>query len=352
MSSVFLRMRWIPERNTDGTAPGSLQIESSRLCSIEHVPLRSLFSGVSSNRTTAERAKELSHILTILHKWGVHTLGDLAALQPDSLGARLGPVAVRLWEQATGRATRLLRLVRPAEVFREELEFDYEIETAEPLLFVLRRFLEQLSLRLGVLYLVAQELTFRVTFANKSHYEHRFHIPDPTHSVEILFRLLQAHLENFRAEHPIVAVSLEAAVARPARQQFHLFETPLRDPGRLHETLTRLTGLLGKERVGRPVLEDSYRADAFHLEPFSWELPAAPNESAETVGPALRRLRAEAAQLPQTQIVGRQGPYRASGDWWDSKNWERTEWDAELADGGVCRCREEREGWVLEGIYD
>lgn len=299
----------------------------------------------------AERARELSHIFAILHKWGVHTLGDLAALQPDPLRARLGPTALRLWEQASGRATRLLRLVRPVEVFREELEFEYEIETAEPLLFVLRRFLEQLTLRLGALYLVAQELTFHLTFANKSHYEHRFHIPDPTNSVEILFRLLQTHLETFRADHPIVAVSLEAAVAQPARQQFQFFETPLRDPGRLQETLTRLTGLLGKERVGRPVLEDSHRPDAFHLEAFAWELPAEPNEPAEMIGPALRRLRATSAH-PSAPVIARQGPYRASGDWWDTKKWERTEWDLQLARGEVCRCRESAGGWEIEALYD
>jgi len=257
----------------------------------------------------AERAKELSHIIAILHKWGVHPLGDLAALQPDQLGARLGPAAVRLWEQATGQATRLLRLVRPREVFVEQIEFDYEIETAEPLLFVLRRFLEQLTLRLGALYLVAQEMTFRLTFADKSHYEHRFHIPDPTNSVEILFRLLQTHLETFRAEHPIVAVSLATDVSQPARQQFH-------------------------------------------LEVFSWELPVAPNEPAKMIGPALRRLRAGSSPALAAAVVARQGPYRTSGDWWDAKKWERTEWDLQLADGVVCRCQERGDGWTREGIYD
>ncbi|MGI8956490.1 MAG: hypothetical protein ACR2II_06205 [Chthoniobacterales bacterium] len=305
-----------------------------------------------SQQSAAERAKELSRILAILHKWGIHTLGDLAALPPNPLGARLGPTAVRLWEQATGRATRLLRLVRPTETFREEIEFDYEIETAEPLLFVLRRFLEQLTLRLGALYLVAQELTFCLTFADKSHYEHRFHIPDPTNSVEILFRLLHAHLETFRAEYPIVAVSLAAAVAQPARQQFQLFETPLRDPSRLQETLTRLTGLLGRERVGQPVLEDSHRPDAFHLEAFSWELASMPNEPAKMIGPALRRLRTSSLRAPAAHVMARRGPYRLSGDWWDAKKWERTEWDLQFAEGEICRCRENATGWEIEAIYD
>jgi protein ImuB len=309
-----------------------------------------------------ECAAEIFHLIAIFHKWGVHTLGQLAALEPDQLGARLGPAAVDLWEQANGRATRLLRLVRPREIFAEEIEFEHEIETAEPLLFILRRFLEQLTLRLGALYLVAQEIRLRLTFAdppkdgfaeaNKSRYEHCFHIPDPTNSVEILFRLLQAHLETFRAEHPIVAVGLEAQPAQPTRQQFHLFETPLRDPSRLQETLARLTGLLGRERVGTPVLTDSYRPDAFRVEPFAWELPFSPNEYLPMRGPALRRLRAGFLLGLDAAVVARQGPYLASGNWWGEKIWQRAEWDLELADGALCRVQERATGWEVEGMYD
>jgi impB/mucB/samB family protein len=300
-----------------------------------------------------ERAAAISRLLAIFHKWGVHTLGDLAALAPDQLALRLGPEAVQLWEQAAGKSTRLLRLVRPPEVFEEHLEFEHEIETAEPLFFVLRRFLEQLSQRLGALYLVAAQLTLRLTFVDKTGYEHHFQIPDPTHSVEILFRLLQGHLENFRAEHPIVAVALVALPARPARQQFDLFETPLRDPARLHETLTRLTGLFGAARVGTPVLEDSHRPDAFHLEPFSWQLPDAPDELHESVlGPALRRFRLPPARCPNEKAIARQGPYRSSGDWWDQSSWAQTEWDVQLADGALCRVQENAAGRRVEGIYD
>ncbi|MEP6975092.1 MAG: hypothetical protein ABI897_06495 [Spartobacteria bacterium] len=305
-----------------------------------------------SASASADRAAEISRLLALLHQWGIHTLGQLAALEPDQLGARLGPVAVKLWEQATGRATRLLHLVRPTEIFAEQIEFEHEIETAEPLLFVLRRFLEQLTRRLGALYLVAEEMTLQVTLADKSRYEHRFHIPDPTNSVEILFRLLQAHLETFRTDHPIVALGLEAQAAQPARQQFHLFETPLRDPSRLHETLTRLTGLLGRERVGTPVRQDSHRPESFQLESFAWELPSMPNEERALPGPALRRFRTGFPPLPAAVVVAREGPYLASGDWWDVKKWERAEWDLQLENGALGRGQEDPEGWALEGMYD
>src|SRR5438270_3110533 len=99
----------------------------------------------------------IAQTIAILHKWGIHTLGQLAALDKEELRNRLGPEAVRLWERANGTATRLLKFIQPPETFQESFEFDHEIETAEPLLFILRRFLEQFSFRLGGIYLVAQE---------------------------------------------------------------------------------------------------------------------------------------------------------------------------------------------------
>src|SRR5947199_9092253 len=216
-----------------------------------------------------DREAEIQHILDILHKWGIHTLGQLAVLDKEQLAARLGPEAVRMWEGANGQSDRPLKLVRPPESFEESFEFENEIETAEPLLFMLRRFLEQLAVRLHAIYLVAKELTLQITFANppqdgsavadKQIYERVFTIPQPTNDVDLLFRMLHTHLENFRSEHPIIALSLETQPTKPPKQQFGLFETTLRNPHQLSETLARLTALLGADRVGTPVLEETHR---------------------------------------------------------------------------------------------
>lgn len=315
-----------------------------------------------------DRDAEIAHILTVLHKWGIHTLGQLAALEKDQLGARLGPEAIRLWERASGKSVRLLQLVQPTESLAETFEFENEIETVEPLLFMLRRFLQQLSLRLDALYLVVQELTLRITFGDKSSYERRFKIPEPTRSVETLFRMLHTHLENFKSEFPIIAVSLDAQAAKPSRQQFGLFETALRDPSQLSETLARLSGLLGADRVGTPVLEDTHRPDVFHLEPFSWQLTeTASVEDAPLPASALRRFRSpisaavlltenKPAHLRSAEIQGEvretKGPYHSSGDWWDEKSWTRAEWDLQLEDGALCRCHRSEQTWQLDGIYD
>src|SRR5262249_52914239 len=186
------------------------------------------------NAQGSKAEKSVQEIFAILHKWGIHTVGQLAALNKEQLGVRLGPEAIRLWERANGQSGRLLKLVRPPESFEESFEFEGEIETAEPLLFMLRRFLEQLSLRLAAIYLVAKELKLRSPLANsrgdepavagKQIYERVFKIPQPTNDVDLLFRMLQTHLENFRSKHPIVAVALSAEPIKPAAEQFGLFE--------------------------------------------------------------------------------------------------------------------------------
>jgi protein ImuB len=328
-----------------------------------------------------EGQMEVQEIFAILHKWGIHTLGQLAALDKEQLGTRLGPEAIRMWERANGRSNRLLKLIRPPESFQESFEFEGEIETAEPLLFMLRRFLEQLAVRLAAIYLVAKELTLRITFGNKQIYERVFKIPQPTNDVDLLFRMLQTHLENFRSEHPIVAVALSAEPIKPAGEQFGLFETTLRNPHQLSETLARLTALLGGDRIGTPVLEETHRPDAFRMQPFSWAavesaVPSGVNRESDPDSHALRTAHATAAlrrfrpaisasvlQDEDTpahvrsaeiseKIIAQRGPYLLSGNWWDEKSWARAEWDLQLQNGELVRAHARDGVWKIDGVYD
>src|SRR3981081_1117361 len=239
-------------------------------------------SEVSKAKAAKERQADIRRGADTLPHWGIESLGQFAALEKEAVAARLGPIGIQLWERATGKTTRLLKLVPVRESFEEAFEFENEIETSEPLLFMLRRFLQQFSVRLGALHLVASELELEITFSDKRSYSHRFKIPEPTNNVEILFRMLHPHLENFTSKSPIIAVALKAETTKPSFEQFHLFETALRDPARLTETLARLIGLLRSERVGTPVLEETHRADTFRMEPFSWQLPETKSE-----GPSL-----------------------------------------------------------------
>ena len=276
---------------------------------------------------------------------------------------------------------------------------------------MLRRFLQQLALRLGATYLVAKELTRRITFANppqdgsaaadKQRYERCFKIPQPTNDVDLLFRMLHTHLENFKSEHPITGVSLEAEPIKAPKQQFELFATAnpsgggfgtrLRNPNQLSETLARLTALLGADRVGTPVLEETNKPDAFRMAPFAWNsstgfqpvgqagVPACKetdrqdaclphsHDGCAPLSPALRRFRPAApASVFSTEnspahirsakinskITDQRGPYLASGNWWDEVAWVRAEWDLQLDNGVLARCHRSGGIWKVDGIYD
>ncbi|HXM74017.1 MAG TPA: hypothetical protein VN904_01980, partial [Chthoniobacterales bacterium] len=111
-----------------------------------------------------------------------------------------------------------------------------------------------------------------------------------------------------------------------------------------------------------------HRPDAFHLEPFSWQVGAIDlNRPEPTPSVALRRFRSKSSAsvlLEENKpvhvrssemngsTVAQSGPYLASGNWWDETAWMRAEWDLQLANGALLRCHQNPNGWQLDGIYD
>jgi protein ImuB len=308
-------------------------------------------------------------LLAVLRDWGIHNLAQLTSLPRGDLMDRLGPEAGRLWERAAGQTERPLRLVRVAEEFCEAFDFEHEIDTVEPLLFLLRRFLDQLALRLGNAYRVAGQMMLTLPLANGSAYVRTFTIPSPTADMDVLFRILHTHLDGLRLDHCATGLRLLIAPTRAERQQFQLFETPLRDPNRFGETLGRLAALVGTENVGVVEMLDTHRPDSIRLCPPRFhELGsvAAPADDS-AVGLPLRRYRPPVAaqvrvvrhqpvRLESARVCGTVsaalGPYRASGGWWDSDRWSTEEWDVEMEAGGLYRLARMGHEWRIEGSYD
>jgi protein ImuB len=318
-------------------------------------------------------------LLGILHDWGISHLGQLARLPRSELIERLGPAAGALWEQAAGRAQRELRLVRPPELFWETYDFEHPIETTEPLLFILRRQLEQLTLRLDEAYRVAAQITLTILLepgpshaaALAERYERVFTVPSPTGDLEVLFRILHTHLESLRLEQQPIGVRLRIEPAVASRSQFQLFESPLRDPNRFGETLGRLAALVGAENVGVVQREDTHRPDRFQLVAPDFqglaENRTADAAESQTLGLPLSRFRPPlpaqihfqrhipvwlSSSVAQGEIIAANGPYRVSGQWWDESAWSREEWDVELGDGSLYRISKSQGTCFLEGCYD
>lgn len=303
----------------------------------------------------------------ILKSWGISTLGALLALPIGDLGSKLGPEALALREKLSPKNTRPLQVPPPVEKFVERMELEHAIETLEPLLFLLRRFLDQLAKRLALLWLVAGKLQLTLFFENKTVYRRLFVLPQPTLEIDLLFRMLHTHLENFTSEAVVIGLELEAWSSRPTADQFDLFQQGFRDPHQFAETLARLQALLRADRIGIPHPENSHRPDQVRLLPCV-EKPEAVSVPLPGIFhglPLLRfrpplpaRVRLEdnrPAFLQSVRLNGPlrdlRGPWKLSGHWWDKENWMQEEWDAALPDGSLCRLSRSGQSWKVEGIY-
>lgn len=312
-----------------------------------------------------------AHLLPILTGWGLRTLGDLTDLPKAAIAQRLGAEGTALWERAAGESTRPLHLVTPAKTFTAYYDSQHELETIEPVLFLLRRFVDRLALDLANAALAASTLTLTLNCVDDTTLTRSFRLPEPSTSADIFFRTLHTWLEPLRTEAAIKTVRLDIDPIRALVRQHGMFENALIDAHGFAETLARAVAIVGSDRVGTPRHENTHRPDAFKLTaPTSVLEPTEVTTPFSLRGLPLRRFRPPIPANVELQsgypafvwtpalhaaIASAQGPYRISGDWWEThRTWSREEWDIEIADAGLYRLVHDltANAWVLEGEYD
>ena len=194
----------------------------------------------------------------------------------------------------------------------------------------------------------------------------------PTIDRKFLLKLLQLEVAAYPPPAAVVALTLRAEAGKSSKVQLGLFTPQVPEPSRLDVTLARLRALVGDERVGSPVLEDSHRPGSFHMESFAVGGKSSSPKVLQT-RMALRRVRPPSlvwvtldAAKPASfrDAYGRYGievaygPWRTAGSWWTTNAWDVEEWDvlASRNDGTsvacllVHDCR--RHEWRLEALYD
>ena len=304
----------------------------------------------------------------LLSTLGLSTLGALAKFPREAVARRLGPRGDELWARAAGEWPRPIQPAPPPTRFAAARDLEHAVATLEPLLFVLRRFLERLTLELGQASLGTNRLRLCLRLEGGKEHGREFCLPDPTADAAVLFRVIENHLATVRTDSPVVGVELEAFPSRRLERQEGLFDAGLRDPPAFYETLARVAAIVGTGQVGTPRRADTHRPDAVALvTPPAAVPPPTAVPGAEPRGlllrrfrpprPALVELRHGAPSFVQAEaiagpIAGTRGPWRSSGDWWQPPAWAREEWDIELARGGLYRLLHTPDGWFLEGGYD
>jgi protein ImuB len=342
-------------------------------------------------------------VTTTLRRWGLRTLGDLAALPADEVAARLGQAGIAWQRLARGEDPAPLVPSVPEERFEQALDLEWPIDGLEPLSFVLARLMEPLSAHLerrdrgaAVLH-VRLHLVKRDGVTREVH-ERSLQLPAPMRDARTLRTLALLDLES----HPPSAAIDRVVVAvdpTPGRViQFSLLTRPLPSPEQLSTLMARLTALMGEGRCGSAITVDSWEPGAFEMTPFGpglgtrdsgFEKSIAseriPNPEPRIPRLAMRRFRCPVparvrveSGIPVRVVIDRRGlsggtveksagPWRTSGGWWmDTSNgpaspkprsgegWNRDEWDVTLSDGATYRVFRERDtdAWFIEGVVD
>jgi len=241
-------------------------------------------------------------------------------------------------------------------------------------------------------------------------------LPVPIQDSKTLLKLLQLELQTHSPHAPIKKVLLTIDAASPRKVQGQLFIPPGPEPQRMEITLARIKAIAGENRVGSPVVLNTYLPDAFQMQRFSpsseetlgartsrprrvaesgrktnarQELAGRLRSQDSTALPhsALRRFRpAIPARVEmkddrpefftflnqRRKVLVYAGPWRNNGDWWDGSSWARDEWDVTLIeksgpaqktrpfeavskpDAAVYRIYLDlhTQQWLVDGVYD
>jgi len=302
-----------------------------------------------------------------LARWGIRTLGELAALPDLGVAARLGDEGLGLLRLARGENERPLVPSEASAVYEESIELEHPLELLEPLLFLLARVTGELCARLLSRGLATNELRLRLKLESQAEHTVTIRLPFPMREAGTFRKLLHLELEGHPPAAPIIAVTLAVEPTDPRVVQRGLFVPQAPEPEKLELTLARIGALVGKENVGTPELLDTHRPGAFGMR---WGLgPGRGAVKPDGARLALRRFRPPlAATVAEDNgrpvrvqargvrgaVLRAAGPWRTAGDWWRETPWDRDEWDVAIKDGTLYLvCLDRRAGtWFVEGTYD
>jgi protein ImuB len=332
--------------------------------------------------------------LETLLRWGIRTFGALAKLPAKELSSRLGRQSIHLHRLARGCAVRPLVPRKESLQFVETLELDDALVTLEPMTFILNRLCEVLFLRLRSRGLAALELNLTLK-RERPHapFVLPLRLPVPARNPRVITRLFMLALEAHPPGAAVTEVRLEATPSKPRIIQNGLFVPLSPEPEKLELTLARIAAVVGKDNVGSPEPLDTFarhrftmhhfgslirplgtfsrREKALHQDSTIWmEGPLPPGEGGHRPGEGSLRLFRPALEATVRMVKGApawiafsgmhgevaaaSGPWRSSGDWWNTGTaWTREEWDIAVSDSLLRIYRaNEKSRWYAEGIYD
>jgi protein ImuB len=309
--------------------------------------------------------------LATLRRWGVRTIGELEALPAGGVAVRLGAEGALIARVARGQVDSPLMPLAEPLVFEEGIDFDWPVENVEPLLFVLRRLVENLMARLACRALASGDLGLTMKLSPRGRDVRTVPVAAPTRDVGTLLSLVRLALETAPPANAVEGIIVRTSPARTRAAQLSFFEPAGPSPDKLASTIARLQALVGETRVGAPVVLDRHLPDAFTMQPFDApRLPAGGRALSDDEARALSlhalrppvdaearldrgELRYLTGQGIGGQVLAAAGPFRVRDGWWQLPV-TRDYYDVQLSDGAIYRVFHDlsRDSWHIDGCYE
>jgi protein ImuB len=304
--------------------------------------------------------------------WGIRSLGELAALPEVELVTRLGAEAREWRALARGVARHTFQPIESAITMCEFYEFESPVEQMDGLLFIAARMIDCLTERAADHALSLASLSVEMKLEGGATHQLQIRPALPTVDRKFLLKLLHLEMAAHPPQAAVLALTLTAEPGRSSKIQLGLFAPQTPEPSRLDVTLARIKAIVGEERVGMPVLEDTHRPAGFHTEAFHIDAKTSLYDP-QPARLALRRVRPPRViqvtlleNKPAAfrdcgqgfQVAAAYGPWRSNGCWWSVDAWDMEEWDVLTADrdGLALSCLlvndRLRGEWRLEALLD
>ena len=324
-----------------------------------------------------EKLPIASLALTEEHKetfalWGIRTLGELAAMPEVELVKRLGAAAGD-WRALThGVARHTFQPIEPEFALKEFYDFETPVEQIDSLLFIGARMIDCLVARAAGRALSLAALIVDMELEGGRVHHLAIHPAVPSMDRKFLLKLLQLEMGAHPPLAAVVSLTLTAEAGQSSKMQLGLFAPQTPEPSRLDVTLARLKAIVGEDRVGSPVLEDTHRPGSFRMEGFVVGAKSSPPKiqsqrmalrrvrPPRTVRVVLRSMKPVAFRdgASHFEIEVAYGPWKTSGCWWSRDGWDTEEWDVLAANNNGeafgCLLVQDRlrNEWRLEAFYD
>ena len=304
--------------------------------------------------------------------WGIRALGEVAELPEEELITRMGQASVGWLKLSRGIADHTFSPIEAIFELKEHIEFEDPVEQLDSLLFIGAGMINTLVARADGRALGLSSMTIAMTLEGSIAYKRVIRPAIPSNDRKFLLKLLQLEIGAHPPPAAVVSLTLIAEAGQQSKVQLGLFAPQAPEPSRLDVTLARLKALVGADRVGSPVLDDTHRSGSFHLTDFA--IPDRPEPHIEATSRiSLRRMRPPhpirmqmQAEKPMSfrdgdevfEVQTAYGPWQSSGCWWSVNEWDLEEWDvmATHRRGETVGCLLVRDHlhhqWLLDAMYD